>query len=95
MIGSHYSTFLYVVWQHIKKVTSLTQIKLRDMFSKFIVAHIWIYSLLKHYIVLISSKHYSLDGLFKRATTLDHGVIFLSSSNYLYFISIINYHLTV
>ena len=89
MIGSHYSTFLYVVWQYIKNVTSLTQMKLRDMFSNFIVAHIWIYSFTsKHYIVLITSKHYSLDVIFKRAATLDHGVIVLSSSSYLYFISI-------
>ena len=40
MIGNHYSTFLYVVWKYIKKETSLSQMKLGDMFSNFIVAHI-------------------------------------------------------
>jgi len=32
--------------------------------------------------MLISSKHYSLEHLFKGATPLDHGVIVLSSSSY-------------
>ena len=35
--------------------------------------------------MLISSKHYRLEGLFKGTTTLDDGVIVLSSSGYLGF----------
>ena len=40
IIGSHYSTFLYVVWKYIKKETYLIQMKLTKIFSNYIVAHI-------------------------------------------------------